>query len=96
MIKDMHSNLTIKEASSKLNVSEATIRNWIKVLRSQIEDIPIPKATEKEKKEIISLVDEALNQREKFTKMNELNNLIYKLYHLSSDDISAIESALKQ
>lgn len=68
----------------------------IKVLRSQIEDIPIPKATEKEKKEIISLVDEALNQREKFTKMNELNILIYKLYHLSSDDISAIESALKQ
>jgi predicted RNA methylase len=95
-------NLDIKYVMAILNSSVAQFIfqkqfNSIKVLRSHIESIPIPIASESLQKEIINIVNELLvcQNSLKFDDLYEnLDNMISTLYDLSNEEYSVIKSVI--
>jgi predicted RNA methylase len=69
--------------------------NSVKVLRSQIEQIPIPAASDSEQEQIIGLVDKLINgDAKKPNVYNELDDLVMCLYGLSSTAKQTIRTSL--
>ena len=63
------------------------------------ENIPVPKISESDQEPFVQLVDQILLAKEKdqdstiFEK--QIDNLVYKLYHLTDEEIEFIEKASK-
>lgn len=71
----------------------------VKVLRSHIEQIPIPFLSKKEQEKIISFVDMILtidDKKEILTLYNELDQIIAHAYHLNKQEYQLIQSALEK
>lgn len=96
--KDLH----IKYIMAVLNSSVAQFffqkkYNSIKVLRSHLESIPIPKCDLNYQNHIIKLVDEILITSKKTSVeklINEIDLLISKLYNITTDEYSLIKAVL--
>ena len=89
--------LSVKYIMAVLNSSVAQFifnkqYNSIKVLRSHIEQIPIPYVEESEQKNIESYVDKILNSKdENYQKWyNILDEKISRIYSLTDEEISLI------
>lgn len=71
--------------------------NSVKVLKSHLERIPIPKATKEEQDEIVKLVDEILKNPSKKQEIHQiLQEKIYKLYDLTSEEQRLIEDSRRK
>lgn len=71
--------------------------NSVKVLRSHIENIPIPIVSEKIQNDIIELTDiliENSDKHDRNTVYDRLDQLIFDLFHLSIEEQQIIKSAL--
>ena len=94
-------NIDIKYILAILNSRAANFYfinkfNSVKVLRSHIEQIPIPTATEKEQKHVISLVDRLINGNVDTMKVyNELDEYIMLLYGLKCSVQKTLISSLE-
>lgn len=67
--------------------------NSIKVLRSHIENLPIPNFSIDDQKKIILLVDDILQSNGNYNKLNdEINERIYDFYGLSENEINIIKN----
>ena len=94
--------INIKYILAILNSSVATFfiskkYNSIKMLRSYIEQIPIPKATTSEQNEIIKLVNKIMtsNDKEVIERMyNEIDELIFDLYLLNIQQRNYIKHSI--
>jgi predicted RNA methylase len=68
----------------------------VKVLRSHIESIPIPRAGDAEQRDAIRLVDEILTQaRDSQSVYRDLDDLVFSLYSLPERGKSVVARALK-
>ena len=66
----------------------------IKILRNQIESIPIPLVSFEKQSEIIQHVENILKRCSVKNEEEELNKLIYRLYNLNDLDINIIKTSL--
>lgn len=57
----------------------------------QIKELPIPEISEKEENKIIELVDTIIKNANNEQKHEELDNLIYKIYGISEEEIKILE-----
>lgn len=95
-------DLDIKYIMAVLNSSVAQFVfqkkfNSIKVLRSHLESIPIPKIDEKQQQQIINKVNKILEASDNVTVQElfeELDLMISKLYNLSPQEYSLIKNSL--
>lgn len=70
--------------------------NSVKVLRSHIEQIPIPFITEEEQQPVISLTEELIHSSPNTQELyDKLDLMIANLYHLSSQEYELIKSSMK-
>lgn len=67
-----------------------------KVLRSQLESIPIPKCTEDAQEEIVELVDKILNSTHKEKLYNTLDRRIYDLYDIDKEKSEVINKYIME
>ena len=94
--------LNIKYILAILNSSVATFYlskkyNSIKMLKSYIEQIPIPKATEHEQKRIIELVNKIMESKDKKTFddiYRNIDDLIFNLYSLNDQQRNCIKKTI--
>lgn len=92
--------LAIKYVLAILNSSVAAFYiskrfNSVKLLRSHIEQVPIPVVSVEEQAIIIKKVDRILNSSENISGLySELDDMIMDLYHLTSQDREIITAAL--
>ena len=71
--------------------------NSVKVLRSHIENIPIPVVDEATQDNIIKITDKligGLDAPEAMVTYDELDNLIFEIFELTSDEIEIIKTAV--
>lgn len=71
--------------------------NSVKVLRSHIENIPIPVVDEATQDKIIKITDKligGLDAPEAMVTYDELDNLIFEIFELTSDEIEIIKTAV--
>lgn len=71
--------------------------NSVKVLRSHIENIPIPIVNERAQDKIIAITDLLIKGQNNNTVMelyDQLDNMIFELFHLSPDDQQTIKLAV--
>ena len=65
-----------------------------------IKNIPIPKATIEQQKQVAEIVDAILNEKKKNGNADtsdmeqEIDRLVYKLYNLTDEEIAVIEGKL--
>ncbi|MBN2736202.1 MAG: N-6 DNA methylase [Spirochaetales bacterium] len=64
----------------------------LKVIRTYLETLPIPRISHSHLNEIESLVQKIINQE---ASINSMDNLIYSLFDLNKDEITYIESNIK-
>ena len=69
--------------------------NSVKLLRSHIEQVPIPIVSAKEQDNIIKKVDRLMNSSENISGLySELDDMVMGLYHLTAQDRKIIVAAL--
>lgn len=69
--------------------------NSVKLLRSHIEQVPIPIVSAEEQDNIIKKVDRIMNSSENISGLyNELDDMVMGLYHLTAQDRKIIAAAL--
>ena len=69
--------------------------NSVKLLRSHIEQVPIPIVSVEEQDNIINKVDRIMNSSENISGLySELDDMVMGLYHLTAQDRKIIAAAL--
>ncbi len=82
--------------SSVIQFYHQNCHSGIKVLRHHIEELPLPRVTEKKQLEIINLVEHCLKNAEKtLNNSKEIDKEIYSLFQLNTREIEYIEQEVK-
>lgn len=84
------------------NSGSAKKDDFTQITLGDIRQLPIPKISEKEQKPFIQIVDKLLSTKSKDAATDtssleyELDNMVYKLYNLTSEEIATVEASFKK